>query len=121
MRLHQRRLPIDPNWITVRCCHVLPLIFTGTPTCTNGVMADSQEYTCHRGISWRGPIACTCMPGEVEWRRTHLCSEEMPCPKKSRCMATSHLHPRRVTHAALSANTTVTGYERGEPNHRVSV
>ncbi|XP_061090894.1 sushi repeat-containing protein SRPX2-like [Conger conger] len=45
-------------------CHVLPLVFHGTHTCTRGVLSDSRcEYTCNRGYRLEGVHVRTCMPG----------------------------------------------------------
>ncbi|KAJ8351189.1 hypothetical protein SKAU_G00226650 [Synaphobranchus kaupii] len=66
-------------------CHVLPLIFYGTHTCTNGVMADSQcEYTCHRGYQLEGAHSRTCMPTGRWSGAEPICADRDPpkikCP-----------------------------------------
>ncbi|XP_018589183.1 sushi repeat-containing protein SRPX2 isoform X2 [Scleropages formosus] len=66
-------------------CHVLPLIFHGTYSCTKGVLVDSKcDYTCNPGYMIEGANSRMCQEGGTWSGREPTCADRDPpkiqCP-----------------------------------------
>ncbi|KAJ8255135.1 hypothetical protein GJAV_G00201310 [Gymnothorax javanicus] len=107
-------------------CHVLPLIFHGTFTCTNGVMADSRcDYSCNRGYRLEGMHTRTCMP-TGRWSGTEpVCVDRDPPKIKCPLSRVRYAAPGKLTATVMwdppivkdTADATVTDITlTGEPS-----
>uniref|UniRef100_A0A668A1J3 Sushi repeat-containing protein SRPX2 n=1 Tax=Myripristis murdjan TaxID=586833 RepID=A0A668A1J3_9TELE len=79
-------------------CHVLPLIYHGRYTCTNGFAVDSRcEFTCDPGYRIEGEHSRTCLHGGTWSGVEPVCSDHEPPKIKCPLSRVKFAEPGKLT------------------------